>query len=400
MKIKKQADFKNLEIVHIFEYYDIPLFFISESSDNEFYINYYIDEMTNGVDKWFFGRISNKERLKLLNKQMSVLSFLNHLLKKERLYHIFIDPFFRDLGAELKLELVNAKNLDEESFPEEDFYVEYDYVTGENLIKLEEDIMDSSRFKVILKDKNNSHDISLDFFINLFEKFKSAMVSAAKDIEENLMGEISTSTVNLKLDSLEPSSFGVWVKAESNDIFETSDKSLNNIFNIIENVSLKSKREVEELIEIDQEYSLETIKNIKNMLYSISKNEFSFNLRGTSKFNGVRREVTFNHDSYEGLNILLDILEDKSEKTTENIEVEGTLISVNVSRNYFKIQTLEADIKGKMSMELFEKSKKLGDIQFRVPSGIKAEIQKEIIKDYVNDDSSIKYTLLSFEQPK
>ena len=44
-----------------------------------------------------------------------------------------------------------------------------------------------------------------------------------------MMGEGAMSPINLKVDSLQPSSFGVWIKMEPNDIFDVPEQSLNNL---------------------------------------------------------------------------------------------------------------------------------------------------------------------------
>lgn len=399
MKIIKYSNLISLEAVHIFEYYDFPLFFISKSPEEEYYLNYYVEEVADNTDKWMFSRISNKERISLIEQRTSVLTLLNHLLKKQRLHHLLVDSTLTESTEDLNMELINVNNFDPESFPEEDFYVEYDYVTSRNLTKVEEEVIDSSKFKMVLKDAVNSHDISLDLLLDIFGNFKRALSDMANDMGKKLMGEEALSPINLKVDSLQPSSFGVWIKMEPNDIFDVPEKSLNNLFEIIEDISTKDQKEIEEQIEIDEEYSLETIKSIKNMLKNISENEYSFKLQGTKKSDGAIKEVTFDKDSYGKLDILMNILQDKSETNTETIEIEGELTSVNTSRNYFRIQTNEIDITGTMSKELFRKLKSERNVQFRVPSAIKATVEKKIINDLVNDDSSIKYTLVSFEQP-
>ncbi|PGT92236.1 hypothetical protein COD18_15495 [Bacillus cereus] len=399
MKILKYSDLVSLDAIHIFEYYDFPLFFISKSPEDEFYLNYYVEEINDNTDKWLFSRISNKERINLIGQRTSVLTLLKHLLNKQRLHHLLVDSTLTESTEDLNVELVNVNNFDPESFPEEDFHVEYDYVTSQNLVGIEEEVVDGSRFKMVLRDVNNSHDIGLDFLLDIFGNFKKTISDMAYDMGKKVMGEEVMNPITLKVDSLQPSSFGVWIKMESDDLFEVPEKSLSNLFEIIGDIATKEQKEIEEQIEIDEDYSLETIKSIKNMLKSVSDNEFTFKLEGNTKSTGAPKEATFDRDSYDKLDMLINILQDKSETSTETIEIEGELTSVNTSRNYFKIQTDEIDITGTMSRELFRKLKSERNVQFRVPSSIKATVEKKTINDLVNDDSSVKYTLVSFEQP-
>ncbi|MCY8002447.1 hypothetical protein P9D31_17110 [Bacillus haynesii] len=399
MKIEKYSDFKCLKIIHIFEYYDFPLFFISKSPSDELYLNYYIEETEDNLDKWLFSRISINECQSLMGQRSSVLNLLNRLYRKRRLHHLFIDCSITDPNKELKIEIVNATNFDPESFPDEDFYVEYDYATKQNLTKIEEEVIDN-KFKIVLKDAQNSHDINLDFMLDIFTGFKKTI----NDMAQNIGLEFGAGTVNpinLKVDALQPSSFGVYIKVDSIDLFEVSERSLSNLFNLIQGISNKTKEQIEEQVFIDETYSLETIKSIRSMLRKISDNEYAFIMEGTTKVSRERKEVKFDRSSYNKLNILDEILQNNSEEKSETIEVEGELISVNTKRNKFRIATIEQEeISGKMSTELYKKIKSNRNIQFRVPSTIKAKVIKQTINDLLNDIKQVKYTLIEYEQPE
>ncbi|KGR90189.1 hypothetical protein CD30_13160 [Ureibacillus massiliensis 4400831 = CIP 108448 = CCUG 49529] len=402
MGINKYSDLEQSEIIHIFEYFDFPLFFISKSPCGMYYLNYYIEEIQDNVDKWLFCRISNKERIDLIHQKISVLELLNRLKNKERLYYLFIDSNLNDKDIELNVELVNSNNFDHESFPEEDFYVEYDYVTDTEFFKVEEDILDSSKFKMVLKDDENSHDINLDLFLNVLSNLKKSLNDVATDIGNKIMGNKSEHQVNLRIDSLQPSSFGVWIRTEpkDTDLFEVPEKSLSALFEIIEDIQVKNPIEIEEQIEIDESFSINTVKSIKKWLKEISDNEFSLKLEATTKTEGLNKVVSFDRNSFAKLDILTKILEDKSEKYTEQINIEGLLTSINTSNNRFRISTESiGEIGGKMSTDMFKRLKEDKTLQFRVPSLIKAVVEKEVINDYVEDEHSVKYTLIYFEQP-
>ncbi|MBR0630737.1 DUF6575 domain-containing protein [Bacillus altitudinis] len=400
MNIKKRSDLESLELIHIFEYYDFPLFFISKDPTEKLYLNYYIEESEENIDKWLFSRISVTECKNLMEQRISVLDLLNKLNQRERLFHLFIDSSKTEPDMELNIEVVDANNFDYESFPEEDFYVEYDYVTNEKLTKVEEEILDS-KFKLVLKDFQNSHDIGLDFLLDIFENFKKTMNEIAKDVGRSIVGdECSSEKINLRVDSLQPSSFGVWLKTESDDMFDVPEKLLSHLFEIIQNITTKNKKEIEELIFLDESYSIESIKSLKNMLTKVSDNNYTFKLEGNTKYNDDTKVVTFGEESYEKLDVLVNILQENSTSTSECIEVEGELTSVNIAYNQFRVSTTSiGDIKGKISPELFSDLKNK-NIQFRVPSVIKARIRKEMITDLVEDTTKIKYELMSYIQPE
>ncbi|WP_337133839.1 hypothetical protein [Priestia megaterium] len=403
MEIKKYSDFESLEIIHIFDYYDFPLFFVSKSPINEYYVNYYVEELEGNTDKWMFGRISIKECADLMEHRLSVLKLLNHLFEKKRLHYLFMNPSQNQPDSILKIELVDANNFDPESFPEEDFFVEYDYVTEKELVKIEEDIIDSSKFKMVLKDDENRHDIGLDLFLDILSNLKESINDIAYDIGNKLMGQKPEHAINLRVDSLQPSSFGVWLKAEplEADLFEVPEKSLNNLFELIDDIKHKSPNEIKEQIDIDEEYSIETIQSVKNMLKDIVDNDFSLTLEANTKLQMRSKEVKFDKESYNKLSILNSILKEKSEKLVEEIEVEGVLTSINTSYNKFRIVTTTiGEISGKMSSEMFRELKKSNNVQFKVPSAIKATVKKEIVNNYLEEQHYEKYTLVHFEQPE
>lgn len=395
-------DLKQLEIIHTFEYYDFPLFFISKSPSNELYLNYYVEEVEENLDKWLFSRITSKELKNLFELRLSVLEILNKLYSKKRLYYLYTNSTLNQPYDSLKIELVNANNFDEESFPDEDFFVEYDYVTKQELVRVEQELIDSSRFKMVLKDERNSHDISLDLLLDIMAKLKTSMNDIAYDIGSKLMGQQSTHAINLRVDSLQPSSFGIWLKTEplEVDLFEVPEKSLNNLFELINDIQSKDSLEIEEQIDIDEEYSIETIKSVKNLLKDIVENNYSLTLQANTKSHMIPREVKFDKASYSKLDVLNKILNDKSQKHIEEIEVEGVLTSINTTYNKFRISTTSlGDISGKMSTEMFRELKKNNNLQFRVPSLIKATVKKEIVNDYLEEEYYEKYTLIHYEQP-
>ncbi|MCY7677860.1 MULTISPECIES: hypothetical protein [Bacillus] len=124
------------------------------------------------------------------------------------------------------------------------------------------------------------------------------------------MDQLPTHEINLRLDSLQPSSFGVWLKTEPNEVylFEVPEKSLNNLFEIIDDIH---KKDIKEPIEIDEEYSLETIKSIKNLLKDVVDNKFALSLEANTKSRG-EKSVEFGKESYDKLDMLTQILKEKS----------------------------------------------------------------------------------------
>lgn len=397
----KYEDLKQYEAVHIFDYYDFPLFFISESPSKELFLNYYIEDIDQKIDKWLFGRITIKELKDLTERRLSVLTLLNRLYTRKRLYHLFINSI--PSQERVEFELVEQHNFDEESFPEEDFYVEYDFVTKQHFVSIEEDVIDSSKFKMVLKDDQNSHDISLDLLLKVLGNLKNSLNEMANDIAEKLWGDISEYKINLRVDSLQPSSFGIYLKTEPTeaDLFEVPEKSLSTLFEFIDDIQHKSPKEIEDQIDLDEVYSIETIKGVKNLLRDIIENDLTLALQAKTKKQTQNIEVKFDKESYSKIDILNKILKDKSQSYSEEFEVEGVLTSINTTYNKFRITTTTVgDVSGKMSREMFSELKLNNELQFKVPSAIKAIIKKEFVNDYIEEKQYEKYTLMKFEQPE
>jgi len=118
----KTIDWNELKSRHIFEYYDRPLFFITQSFENKFYIYYFVEEVKAGIDKWIFSEVSENECSALIKREESVLLFLNQLKSNNRLYYLWGD--FSSINSHSQKELITLDNFDIESFPEEDFFVD------------------------------------------------------------------------------------------------------------------------------------------------------------------------------------------------------------------------------------------------------------------------------------
>lgn len=380
-------ELKSYEIVNIFEYYDFPLVFISKSPLNTYYLNYYIEELEDGTDKWFLSEISNMERLDILGQRTSLLEILNKLKATRRLNHLNIVPE----GTSFKTiyQIVDETNIDTESFPEEEFYAEYDYLTKTQLVKVEQETLDASKFKLVLKDIDNSHDIGLDLFLNVLGNFKRSLKGLAQDI--NQLAE----NMSLKIDSLQPSSFGVYLKAEENDLFKTSEKSLGKMFELIEQISTRTEDTIEDFID-DGVYSMDTIKEVNTMLKTVRDNNYIFALESKSEKDESEVKVKFDRESYSKLDRISNFLL-RTEVINQEVTVQGTLISIHSTSNKFNIKTPEMSYSGKMSRELFRQVKSQ-EIKFTVPNEITATLVKETASDAQGGNIKVKYTLSTFNQ--
>ena len=377
-----------LEIINIFKYFDFPYVFVSKSLGDKYYFNYYIEPLDDGTDKWLFSEISNVERLDILGQRISMLELLNKLKENMRLKHLYITPQ-DDGNCVIKFETVNAYNFDPESFPVKDYYAEYDYQTDTELKRVEEEVVEASRFKLVLKDRNNNHDIGLDLLVAILSNFKKSLKGIATDLG------LDNECVDLKVDSLQPSSFGVYLKSED-DIFNTSGKTLGKMFELIERINTNTEEKMADIIENDV-YSMSTIKEVNELLKDIKKNDYTLAFQSKVRKDGTPVEVIFERTSYSKVDTISNILL-RTNTNEEELNITGTLTSINSINNGFSIKSSdETKFKGIMVKELFEKVK-YQEISFKVPAEIEAVIIKETKYNVQNGTEQVKYRLKKFTQ--
>lgn len=380
------TELKSYEMINVFEYYDFSLIFISKSPTEEYYFNYYIEELEDGTNKWFISEISNVERLDILGQRVSMLNFLKKLKDNLRLTHLFIEPIEEDFRN--KYEIVSDLNFDSESFPEEDFYAEYDYLTKNDLVSVSEEILDTSNFKVVLKNAINSHDIEVDLLIGILNNLKKSLKSIANDLG------LDNETIDLKVDSLQPSSFGMYLKSE-NDIFNTSGRALGKLFEFLEGINTNTLEKIEDIIETDM-YSITTVKEVNELLKDIKKNNYTIAVQSTVEKDGTPIQVKFDRFSYDKVESISNMLL-KTDTEIEEIHVVGTLNSINAKSNNFSIKVNDSEYRGSMSKELFKQVKE-SEISFKVPAEINAVIIKETKQNIQNETGKVRYRLKEFTQ--
>ncbi|WP_215115400.1 hypothetical protein [Exiguobacterium sp. s80] len=408
--IKNYREFKDLNPIIIFEYYDFPMFYVAESSKSELYMHHYVNEVKNGVDKWLVARITKKEYRKLVNQQTGVLEFLNKLRTNERLYHLCFDIHEENLEKELIAELITKENFKPKSFPSENYFVDYDYLEDQPIEKITEKVTNLKSFKLVLKDRTNKHDIELSYFNNVMGKFQSSLDSLATHNISKLIDQKNEQSIHLNLLALEASSFGVTMMIDPNniDIFNTSEEAVLDFMHLIDDVSNGTTQDINDQIYIDESYSVETVKHVKTFLKTISDKKYSFIVEAKDEQNEVFKNVSFREDAYQNIEILDKILEEQSSEMTETFTISGNLTMVSMQRNRFRIEDVKSDdkeiiveptITGKISKEVI---KRINDnnLKFYVPSKISATIERRTITDYVKDEHSNKNTLIKYEQPE
>ena len=395
------------EIIHTFVYYDFPLFFISKSRNNNLFLNYFVEENDNEDDLWLHAEITQNELDKLYKLQIKTYDFMIELYGLEPLYHVYNCYDDETKGYVTQKVSVNGETFDLNEFPTPEFTLKYDYETDTELMEEIEYIIDeieapiqvkSNRFKLVFKDIYNSHDMAIDMLLHSLGQLKKAIGSIASDINSKIDETAKNITLNMKIEAFPPSSFGLVLKIEQDDLFELPDLSLDKFFELLSHIQTKPESVLAEIIASDSDYSIRTIKDINTLLQNIKKTNYSMSIQAPSRVQEeVEEVITFGRESYNKLDVLQNYLL-KTENEREIIQVIGKLISINASRNYFSIDTQEQIFSGRMSTELFKEVKQNDTIKFTVPSEIKAFIEIEKITDIFGNILAEKYILKEFAQ--
>lgn len=361
---------------YIFDFYDIPLFFILRDESEKLYLNYMIDEINDYQIKWFFSRISRLELYNLLNKSMGVKKFLNKLINLDRMKYLYVD----NKKKSLDFENVNISLIDE--LPVDDFYVDYDYLNNKELEINKNYSFSSNEFDLILRDDQDSHSIEVDILTKTLESFQELFKSVNKGI------------TNLKVEAIYPSSFGIRLIGED-DLFETSRKTLENIYLMVDNIKNNKLTDIEDNVFIDQLYDLSALTKITELAKNVEKFNVSLELKTKDKADTTLKIKKSEISKFKSLNKLISDL-----NTTEEsiIEIKGVLNSINLNRNYFSIVD-EDDIKysGKLESELKDN---IADNQFVIPAEITAKLLKKQKYNYEKEENEINYVMKSYNQNK
>jgi len=408
--ISNYKEFSDLNPIVIFEYYDFPMFYVAQNSRDDIYLNHYIEELEDGMDKWLTARITKKEYKNLVNNRVGVLDFLNKLKSTNRLHHLYFNIHEENLDNELYSELITSDNFDPESFPQENYFVDYDYLQDRPLEKITDDITHLKSFKLILKDRANKHNIELDYFNNIMGKLQNSLDSLVAHSNDETLDPAPSQSIHLNLVALEASSFGVSLMIDPNsvDIFNKSEEAIIEFMHLIDDVSNGTTQNINDQIFIDETYSIETIKNVKTFLKTISDKKYSFKIEAKDERNEVIKNVSFKENVYKNIEILEKILEEQSSEETETFTITGNLTMVSMQRNRFRIEDVETEdkeievdetISGRISRDVI-KTIKDNKLKFYVPSKISATIERKTIADFIKDEYSSQHVLIKYEQPE
>lgn len=361
---------------YIFDFYDMPLFFVLSDKNNKLYLNYMIDEVNENEMKWFFSHISRIELNNLINRNIGVKKFLIKLINIKRMNYLYIN----NVTKSLYFESINEIEADE--LPLHEFFVEYDYLSKKEIEYTQSYNVTSNEFDLILRDQENSHLVEVNTLTKTLESFQGLFKAVSKGI------------TNLKVEAIYPSSFGMRLVGED-DLFETSKHTLENIFLILNNIKDKNSTDIKDNLFIDDLYDLSALNKVSELAKNMEKYNISLELKAKdnpeSVFNIQKSEIS----KFKNIDQLIDDLNPIEENL---IEVRGILNSINMNRNYFSIIDYDEVIySGKLEKGL---KNNLNDSQFIIPAEITAELVEKKKYNYDKETYDIKYEMKAYRQKK
>ncbi|WP_412520002.1 hypothetical protein [Staphylococcus simulans] len=362
------------DYVYIFEYYDIPLFFILKNERNEMYLNYMIEELDDKEIKWFFAKMSKIELNNLLTREEGVKGLLTRLIEEGRMEYLFVD----NINKQIYFENVDEVCIDE--LPLDEYFVEYDYLTKREIeIEKEIDVI-SNDFDLILRDHENSHCVNVDLLTKVLSKFQGVF----KSIRQN--------ESSLKVAAIYPSSFGIKLVG-SDDLFVKSENILKNIMYMFDKVKRNRIEEIEKNIFVDEIYNVSTLKKVEGLLKDITKNNVTVELKVNSK---QMPSVTLGKSDIKSFEEITKALKSKVPDKTEELQIRGILTSININQSKFSITEKNGK---KYSGQLAETLKvNLKEKQFIVPADISATLTEISEYNFDKNEYIPKYKLLHYKQ--
>lgn len=379
-----------MDYIFIFDYYDAPLFFISQNrNDSNYYLFYSIND-----DAYFYSELSASD-INYLFKNPSGYDILHYLKDKSKLNFVMINNNSFDIKS--LDEYTDTFNEDiSEALPLEKYPIEFDFVHKLDFENMKNNyrsyfpnVYANDQLTLRIKNKENSSSLRIDIVSSALEFIKSTWQDlrdrhAELGTEKKLLMSAPTKG-SLKLEfELE--------KDQQQGIF-ADEASFSDLIDFVDNLSYIPMYDEEELL-IEKKLIEETVKLYK----VIEENDLSIDfISNQVKLSNLKKSENIKRN----LDVMLfDVNNQIKENNvlTEEIEIDGEVLAANKSRNYFKIKTLaQGDISGTFERNLFRQIR-TSEVQITISKNIHAYITKEQTTDVDTKETKTKYILNSFTQ--
>ncbi|HEM6145327.1 TPA: hypothetical protein U2D27_000934 [Streptococcus suis] len=387
-------DFESIEYLYIFDYYDIPLSFITKKIDDKYYFVYAIDFDT------FFVKPLSVKNLKLLFSDITTHELLQEFYSEDdfSILRRETDNTFTTKNVKL-FELENNINVSE-YFPEDDSKFERDFISGKSFNTLcseytttFSDVLNNKQLTIKLVDNHNSNSADLAVVtkaINLMDNF-------IEGTKEFLRGHSVFPNGKLVLTPFTPGSFNInfeLVRPEEVTLFEDEFELYFDDF-IVFTESINHK----EASDVYSDVIFEDKKIVKSFIefYNVIKeNELTVTLE---KDKNKLSTIIVNEQSDKFIHDLGSLIQkqDDSEMISEVFDFEGIVSSASNARNNVSIRTLSGSVKAKFSKELFGEIRRM-DRTISVSSEIQGQWLKQTFLDEKRNVIAEKYEILNFVQ--
>ncbi|MGV2927200.1 DUF2009 domain-containing protein [Macrococcus capreoli] len=369
----KYSELMNLDYKYIFDYYDFPLFFVSMNKDNQLFLNYYIEEVSN-EDKWFFSQITKRELIYLLSKKLEVKNLLIKLINDKRMEYLFVNESERDIRFE------NIDIIDYEELPLEEFYVEYDFVSNSKIEYENEFEVISNELDIVIRDHENSHKVEVDVLTKALITIQDLYTTITQDYKK------------LSVLALYPSSFGVKLVAED-DLFNSSQETIETVMTMLSSIKNNDINSIKENLLIDKVYTIQALNKARKLANVVNSENISLEIKTIGPKN---KSLIINKSDKEKFESLEGIVKEYTPEKEETIKIKGILNSININRNHFSIHGLDdMTYSGKLEKELKDT---LTEKHFIIPAPIEVTLLKSEVYDNDKDEYIVKYLMKSFEQ--
>lgn len=386
---------KSIRPKFVFEYYDLPLVFISERLNGNYYFFYLID------DNIYFRKPLSSQDIKLIFESQNISSILKEFISSD---NFEIIEFLTNEAATIysvsdyvQKSGINVKDF----FPDEDIKFEYEYIKGVSFDRLKEqyekefsDLFTVKNLTIKLKDRDNSYLAKPSMVLRTIEWVETFIKEQINFLNANN----SFTYENLKLLPFTPGSFNINFELSKPDqisLFESvsEEMSFEDIVDFISHIEECSVQSIYE------KYLFESPKIVKatNDFY----NEMKESEIAVWISKGEDNWVSFNSSSALDEKMKeLQILSKENKSGKESIEIltfEGEVRSASKMRNTISIGVNGKTILAQYTDSLFNEIKESKRF-VSVSCKITGQWQKLSTRDEYGEEICSRYIITDFTQ--
>ena len=385
-----------LEMVEVYNYYDIPILFSCKNAASQLYIVFFADRLPDH-DVWLYAEVSIT-RLNLIRAGKIDLFDTFSKPEMDRLLKVIIPS---NNSVEFSSEFILPSELSEDIFPPVNDYLDIEYtpyVPQTSIVDIAEaagrEII-GFNFKSLEGYNAEAPILQLGNVFTCFQKVINAIEVARqgfKNITPAIRNKIQFFTL-----AFQPGSFEIKLASKKRDesqmeLFELpseQNETLTQFFNLLESKDNKS-----DLKSILTKLGLKTTNQYRYLLTSLDKLDTDVTLSWTSPKVNKDAVVYFSKNEIPPLIETLKAIEEEQE---EPQTIKGELIGLSLDRNKFELQVNSEEdpiIRG-----VIGDNPNVNITKATISSQYKALIQ-EIVKrnETTNEVVKIEHILLNLEE--